>query len=98
IAFIGARWETQVKQGHRREIGLKGLERSSSVFAEMNFVLLAQRPFHLSADRLVIVYNEQPRLHTVWLLRGNMTRKVVPTAGSLSTKIFRRCASTIILD
>src|SRR5881392_430428 len=39
IAFIGARWETQIKQRHCRGVGLKGFKCPFSVFGEMNVVI-----------------------------------------------------------
>src|SRR5438034_805570 len=42
IAFIGARWETQIKQRHRRGVGLEDFKGPFSVFGEMNLVVLVQ--------------------------------------------------------
>ena len=66
IAFIRARWETQIKQRHRRGVGLKGFNRPFSVFCEMNFVILAQRPFHLSPDRFVVIDDKHFVFHVIW--------------------------------
>jgi hypothetical protein len=65
IAFIGARWQTQIKQRHRRGVGLEGFKGPFSVFGEMNFVILAQRPFHLSPDRFVVIDDEQFVFHAI---------------------------------
>ena len=57
------RRETQIKQRHRRGIGLKNFKRPFSVFRQKDFVILAQRPFHLSPDGFVVIDDEQFVFH-----------------------------------
>ena len=96
--IIGVRRKTQIEHRHRWSRGLESLERPRAALRQENLVLPVQRPFHLGADFLIVVNDEQLRLHGTSAASGKLTRKVVPLPTALSTWMVPRLASIIILD
>jgi len=95
------RRKPQVQQHHLRAVLHKCINGPHAIFRQENLVFLAQCPFHLGANLLVVVHNQQSRQHNYkWRIRqiGNSTRNRVPLPGSLWTSMRPRWASTIILQ
>ena len=99
-AFIGrARGgrQTEVQNDNRRPMVVECAGRAWPILGQQHLIITRQRPFHLGANLLVIIDNQQFRLHAPEVCSGNNTRKVVPFPFSLSTSILPRWALTIIL-
>ena len=99
-AFIGSARggrQTEVQNDNRRPMVVECAGRAWPILGQQHLIITRQRPFHLGANLLVIIDNQQFRLHAPEVCSGNNTRKVVPFPFSLSTSILPRWALTIIL-
>lgn len=75
------RRQPQIQQDHQGPGRLKRFQSARPVAGENNIIIAGQRPFHLGAYLLVVINNEQFRVHLLFSFAGKSTLKVVPLFG-----------------
>ena len=79
--------QAKVQNDHHRPMLPERARRARTILGQEHFIFLRQRPFHLGANLLIIIHNQQFWFHELEVRIGNSTRNVVPLPCSLSTSI-----------
>ena len=69
------RRQSQIEQDYGRLRGPESFQRAGPVFGQKNFVIRRQRPFHLRADFLVVVNNQQFGVHAFFSLKNTLKQR-----------------------
>ena len=55
----GGRGQSQVQDDHQRPMGAETVDRAGAILGQEHLILICQRPFHLGADLLIVINNQQ---------------------------------------